>query len=426
MRIAPLAVPADPTDPELLARLRAAAAGEGPLLLPHAADAPAPVLDAAAETHLAELGADAGGGIAIGTSGSTGVAKRAVLTAAALAASADATHARLGGPGRWLLTLPPHHVAGLQVVLRSLRAGAPPSALPPADSFTPEVFVAGAEAMPSTTTGPGRRYTSLVPTQVRRLLTDPRAVEAARTFDAILVGGSACPPDLLAAAREAGLRIVTTYGMSETCGGCVYDGRPLDGARIRLVDGRIHLTGPMLAAGYLTPLADSPFVDLDGDRWFRTDDLGHLDPVTDAPTGTGEQRLVVEGRVDDVVVTGGLKVWPAEVVAALLPALPPGADLVVVGVPDPEWGSRVAALVELLSSVRPGNGSDDLLAALDARAREVLPRHARPRIVRVVDALPRVGLGKPDRRRIADMLASPGWDDESPAAPGPSRAPKEG
>lgn len=488
MTIVPLAVPPDPTgDPTVLTRLAAAAAGDGPLLLPHAADEPPPSSPGPSPLP--------GGGLALGTSGSSGVAKRAVLSPAALAASADATHDRLGGPGQWLLALPPHHVAGMQVLLRSLRADEIPAVVPPG-SFTPAAFTAGVATM----TG-RRRYTSLVPTQLRRLLDDADATAAAAGLDAILVGGSAVGPDLLDRALRVALPIVLTYGMSETCGGCVYDGLPLDGVDVHLdADSRIHLTGPLLATGYLAPPADDPFVVHEGRRWFRTDDLGRLERGDD-----GRDRLVISGRVDDVVITGGLKVWPSEVAAALTPALPPGGEVVVVGIPDPEWGHRVAALVELPGvsttplrgpdpALRPdvarsrhapattaawstdagdvddgagtaGSGDADadaeadgdvgrtesngdagrsdgpggpggprptddpaarVVAALDTRARDVLPRHARPRIVRVVAAMPRVGLGKPDRRRIAELLAATEWDDESSAVPGPVRAPKEG
>lgn len=386
-----LAIPADPTsDHGVLDRLRDALAGRGPLLLPHGPEEPAPQLPTS-DSRTGESGGDDphfrgssdrfSGGVAVGTSGSTGASKRAVLSPEALTASADATHARLGGPGRWLSALPPHHIAGLQIVLRSLRAGHVPAVMPPG-AFRPDVFAEAVRGM----TG-GRRYSSLVPTQLRRVLADATATAAAGELDAVLVGGSAVDAGLLDQAREAGLRIVVTYGMSETAGGCVYDGVPLDGVEVRLVDGRVHLAGPMLADGYLAPPPDDPFVTLDETRFFRTDDLGHLD---------GE-RLVIDGRADDVVISGGLKVWPREVESVLTALVPASCEVLAVGVPDAEWGQRIVVAVE------------DPTGTLDAaefltRAREVLSRQARPRDVRVVTALPRRGPGKPDRAAVARLF----------------------
>lgn len=402
MKPVPLPLPADPTsDPALLDRLADAIAGRGPLLLPQA---PSPSEPTGATTgaghapdepdldHIDPDVLPSGGGIAVGTSGSTGASKRAVLDASALTASADATHARLGGPGQWLLALPAHHIAGLQVLLRSLRAGARPAVVPPG-SFTPAGFVAGVDSM----TGM-RRYTSLVPTQLQRLLLDEDAVAAARGLDGVLVGGSSMPPVLLRRAREAGIPVVVTYGMSETAGGCVYDGTPLDGVHLRIQQGRIHLAGAVVARGYLVrrPAGEDPFLEHGGLRWFRTDDMGRLDE---------EGLLVVDGRVDDVIISGGLKVWPTEVERALAGFVPDGCDLAVVGLPDPEWGQRVAVAVECTHG-----SSADLLTDLLDHARDVLPPHARPRLARVVRALPRRGPGKPDRARLASLLMDPGWE----------------
>ena len=157
--------------------------------------------------------------LAVETSGSTGAPKRVLLSRAALRASADATHARLGGPGQWLLNLPPSYVAGLQVLFRSVRAGTEPV-------VQDGPFGEAAAAM----TG-ARRYVSLVPTQLVRLLDE----DALRGFDTVLVGGARLEPALRTRAERAGVRVVATYGMSETCGGCVYDGRPLDGVAVRSV-----------------------------------------------------------------------------------------------------------------------------------------------------------------------------------------------
>lgn len=358
--------------------------GRGPLLLPHALDAPPATLPA--EHSVAELGLSLSrdaAALAVGTSGSTGAAKRAVLSAAALRASGEATHARLGGAGQWLLALPGHHIAGLQVLLRSLLAGQGPAALP-SGPFTAQVFAEAANTMAG-----ARRYTSLVPTQLRRVLSDERARAALAQFDAVLVGGSATPPGLVAQARAEGARIVLTYGMSETAGGCVYDGVPLAEVCVALDAGRVLIAGPMLANGYLGAPASEAFRQVGERRWFRTDDIGHLE----------DGRLTIDGREDDVLLTGGLKVWPSEVERLLAPLLPEGIDVVVLGVPDPEWGTAVVA------AIAPIPAAEIDVSAVLARARAYLPRHAVPRRIVALQSLPHAGPGKPDRRRIADSIA---------------------
>ena len=352
--------------PELVAALAAALAG-GPAVLPLPDGAEGERLRAALgpESPVSDDVA-----LVVPTSGSTGDPKGVELTAAALAASAAATEARLGGPGRWLLALPVTHIAGLQVVLRALRAGTPPVADPD--------FVTGTALL-----GTGRRFTSLVPTQLRRLLdAGPAALDALRSYDAVLLGGAAAPPGLVQSARTAGARVVVTYGMSETCGGCVYDGVPLDGVTADLAaGGRIRLGGPVLARGYrLRPeLTAAAFTD----GRFVTGDVGRLD----------RGRLTVLGRADDMLVTGGEKVAPAAVEAALSEH-PAVAEAAVTGVADPEWGQRVVAVVVL----REG-GTLTLEQAREQVAARV-SRVAAPRELRVVDALPLLPSGKLDRAAL--------------------------
>ena len=331
--------------------------------------------------------------VAVTTSGSSGDPKTVLLSAGALLASAGATHDRLGGGGHWLLALPAQHVAGLQVLVRSLIAGTRPTVLDGSAGFTPEGFVAAVSAMPTGRVG-AHRYTALVPTQLTRLLNAPdaageRALAALRGFDAVLVGGAATGPALRQQAVDAGVRLVTTYGMSETCGGCVYDEVPLDGVQVRLDDGRVSLGGPMLARGYLGDPASPAFVtDADG-RWFRTDDAGTWDG----------DRLHVLGRLDSMIITGGVKVAPGPVEAALL-GLPGVAEAVVVGLPDPEWGQRVAAALVL----RPGAVAPTLAQAR-ARVAAEISGPAAPRQLTLLDALPLRGPGKPDRTAITTALA---------------------
>ncbi len=387
----PLPVPDGPEALSVLPRLAEALAGGAPVL-PHAAgDVPA-----TAPGNPAGLPADLA--LAVGTSGSTGTPKLALLTATALTASADATHDVLaggdeGGDGaRWLLAMPAHHVAGLQVLVRSLRAGTEPVVLDRAGGFTPRGFATAA----ARTTG-RRRYTALVPTQLARLLDDDAGREALAGFDAVLVGGAGTPPAVLRRARAAGVRAVPTYGMSETAGGCVYDGHPLPCSRVRAgEDGRLHLGGATLAAGYLgrPDLTAAAFTtEAGGTRWFRTDDAGHL----------GEDgRWHVDGRVDDLVTTGGLKVAPRVVEDAVAERVAGVTDVVVVGVPDEEWGEAVAAALVLA----PGT-PEPSLADLRAVLRGGLPGHALPRRLAVLDRVPLRGPGKPDRAAVrAAVLAA--------------------
>lgn len=361
-------------------QLRAALDGTGPALLPLPDTASAAATVAALRPD--EPLEDDATALVVATSGSTGEAKGVLLTAAALMASAAATHERIGGPGGWLLALPPTHIAGLQVLVRSLLAGSDPVVLPPG-AFMPDSFVTGTARL-----GPGRRYTSLVPTQLGRLLVAGAApTDALRSYDAVLVGGAAATPGLLARAQEAGVRVLTTYGMSESSGGCVYDGTALSGVAVDVrADGRIRLAGPVLASGYrLRPdLTRAAFAD----GWFTTGDLGRLGPA-------GE--LTVLGRADDVIVSGGEKIVPAAVERAL-GEHPAVAEVAVVGAPDPEWGQRVVAVVRL----QPG--AQLTLQEARERVAAVLPRSAAPRELQVVDALPLLASGKTDRALLQARL----------------------
>jgi O-succinylbenzoic acid--CoA ligase len=371
---------------QVLPALRAALDG-GPAVLPYAVGAPPPATPGPG-AHLPE-----GLALVVGTSGSTGSPKLAMLTRDALVASATATHERLGGPGQWLLPMPAHHIAGLQVLVRSLVAGTEPVPVDLSGGFTPAAFASAARRLEG-----GRRYTSVVPTQLVRLLADEAGIEALRRFEAVLLGGAASPPALLARAAAAGVRVTTTYGMSETAGGCVYDGRPLGCSRVRVdADGRLHLGGATLAEGYLgrPDLTEAAFTtDTDGTRWFATDDVGHRDE---------HGRWHVDGRLDDLVNTGGLKVAPRLVEEALTERLPAVAECAVVGVADPEWGEVVAAALVLVDGA-DGATAPTLADVRDA-LREVLPAHALPRRVAVVDALPLRGPGKPDRAALRALLS---------------------
>jgi o-succinylbenzoate---CoA ligase len=312
--------------------------------------------------------------VVIVTSGSTGAPKGVELSAAALLHSARAGLDRIGArPGqRWLCCLPVSHIAGLQVLIRSLLAGSTPVICDRLD----RAVVEASDGL----------HVSLVPTQLRRLLSD--GVDLAKPFRTILLGGGGAPAHLLDEASQAGGRVVTTYGMSETCGGCVYDGVPLDGARVRLGEGGlIQIAGPMLFSGYrLRPDATSAAVTREGGAaWFTTADLGSIRP---------DGRLTVRGRADDVINTGGEKVVAAEVAAAL-EACTAVRAAAVVGRPDPEWGERVTAVVVPADPAQPPD-----LDFLRAHVRQTLPASAAPRELVLVEEFPLLPSGKPDLRAL--------------------------
>jgi O-succinylbenzoic acid--CoA ligase len=373
-RVEAFPVPLGPGVLDLVEPLRRALDGEGPALLPVPAGQPAPP---GATGPLRDW--ETAAALVVATSGSTGAPRGVLLSAAALRASATATHQRLGGPGRWLLALPATHVAGVQVVVRSLLAGEAPGVLDLTPGFRPSAFaVAAAPVLES----PGRHYTALVPTQLARLLAgEGPGLAALRRFDAVLLGGAATPPALLGRASDAGVRVVTTYGMSETSGGCVYDGVPLDGVRVRLADERIELAGPVLALGHRggEPIGD----------WFRTGDLGMTLP---------DGRLEVVGRADDVIVTGGEKVPPA-LVERVLVAQPGVLEACVVGVPDDEWGQVVAAVVVPVD--RTALPAEE---ALREAVRLSAGRASAPKLLRFVPELPLRGPGKVDRTAVGSLF----------------------
>jgi O-succinylbenzoic acid--CoA ligase len=318
---------------------------------------------------------DGGEPIVVRTSGSTGEPKDVVLSHGAVLASAHGSLDRLGGPGGWLQAMPVTGVGGLQVLVRSALAG-----LEPVYADEHASLSAAIAAVP----GP-RRYASLVPTQVHRLV-ESGDVGVLEPLDALLIGGAAVPGDLLDVLRSAGVRVVRTYGMSETCGGCVYDGLPLDSAQVRIDDaGQVHLAGPMLFDGYADPEATAKVL---RDGWFATADLGELDD---------DGRLHVTGRMDDVVISGGVNV-PLAAVTAALRTYEGVRDAVAIGVPDDEWGERVVAyLVPDDAVCLDGLRLDELRDGIEEAG---LPRTWAPREVVLLDALPLLPGGKLDRQSL--------------------------
>ena len=428
------------------------------------------------------------------TSGSTtGTGKLVGVSMDALVASARATHKRLGGPGIWVLALPAYHAAGVQVLVRAAVAGTHVFNAYKEGGFDPQHVAqvidaacaaagdavpscgddaassCGADAASSRAGGAGEAalaaddsgracpvYTSLVPTQLRRALDDEQLRGALARLDAVLIGGAAADAQLLEQAKAAGIRVVTTYGMSETCGGCVYDGQPLPGVSMDVdqATGAIWLSGPMLATGYLgdeertrrcfvsrpqagvgasgvggtasaaesaeagaagagteagatTPGAEAgaggPGAGSDaGDgeparRWFITSDRGQI----------VDGRLQVLGRLDDVIISGGIKVEPGPI-EALLALNPLVSECAVVGLPDLQWGQVVTAVV--VPASMPGLGRVDegaILAQIRVYLEQKLSGAQCPKQVLLADALPYKGIGKVDRRALAQSLARP-------------------
>ncbi len=299
---------------------------------------------------------DDGDAAVVATSGSTGAPKGVVLTHDAIAASAEATSRRLGvtRDDHWLACLPLSHVGGLSVVFRALHTDTRLTVQP---GFDPRA----AEAS-------GATLVSLVATAMRRI--DPTR------FRLIVLGGSRPPADRPPNA-------VTTYGMTETGSGVVYDRLPLDGVELRVVDGEIRLRCPMLLRCYRDGTDPK-----DAEGWFATGDLGEI---------VHDGLLTVQGRRGDLIITGGENVWP-ESVEAVLRTHPQIADVAVYGHDDPEWGQAVTALV-----VAPSGMSAPSLDEVRRHVKELLPAFCAPRRVVTCAQLPRTTLGKIERSKLAEL-----------------------
>jgi O-succinylbenzoic acid--CoA ligase len=314
----------------------------------------------------------------IPTSGVGGVPKLVELEPAAVAAAVSSSAVALGATSRdrWLCCLPLAHVGGLLVLLRAVVLGAP---VVVRDRFDPRI-VRDAEA----------EFTALVPTMLRRLL-DARIDLTG--FHSILVGGAPLREDLRERARAAGAPVVETYGLTESCGGIVYDGRPLSGTEVRVAadaterggtDGGIELRGPTLMRGYRLDRAATANA-FTPDGWLCTGDAGRIDE---------RGRLGVDGRIDELITTGGEKVWPGEV-ESVLSSHPGVAEVAVAGRPDAEWGRRVVAFVVPAHPDAPPS-----LDELRDHAARTVARFKAPRELVLVNVLPRTASGKVRRAAL--------------------------
>ncbi|QIM17305.1 AMP-binding protein [Leucobacter insecticola] len=320
--------------------------------------------------------------LVIRTSGSTGVPKAVALSASSLLASARFTHEALGGPGGWLVTLPSHLISGAQMLVRSVVSGIDPVFLD--GHFDPASLVHTAERMSAE-----RRYVSLVPVQFSRLLDlaeqDPDAADTLRRFDAVLVGGQAVSLELRRRAHDLGVALRRSYGMTETSGGCVYDGVEIGDTRVRIRGGEVQLAGSTLALGYVDApeaIADR-FIEecgRDGEmtRWYRTGDAGEL---------LGGM-LTVTGRLDRVLVSGGVNV-SLDRIEEVAREQRGWESAIALATPHPEWGQRPTLVIETVADAVP---FDDVQAAI----RDRLGPAAVPEWANEMAEIPRLLGGKPD------------------------------
>ena len=367
--------------------------GAAALVLPEQAPARAAraLLERLAPAAVVEVGADGRPSMArladpapvadevalvVTSSGSTGVPKGVELTHAAVRASVTASLERLGARAgeRWGLALPTHHVAGISVHLRAAALGTR------AVVATDTAAVADLDV----------EHVALVPSQLDRLLALRAPVER---FTTILLGGAAAPPAMLARAAAAGARVVRSYGMTETVGGCVYDGVALRDVEVAVsgAEGLIELRGPVLLHGYRVRDGKGRLRSvrpLDDDGWFRTSDRGRL----------VDGRLEVIGRADEVLVSGGENV-PSAAVRERLLTHPAVADAEVVPVEDDRWGQVPAAVV-----VPTDPGAPPTLGDLRDHVRQDAPAAYAPAYLVVVDRLPRDAMGKASREGLRRLV----------------------
>jgi len=325
-----------------------------------AAVRPTRIIEANGETSLPDgAPAEPGDAVVVVTSGSSGEPKAVVHTHDSVVASARATSARLGvtADDIWLACLPISHIGGLSVVMRSMVTGVPVIVQP---KFTVEGYEHAAND--------GATLVSLVHTALSR-------VDAHR-YRTVLLGGSAAPIDLPG-------NVVTTYGMTETGSGVVYDGHALDGVEIRIVDGEIHIRCDMLMRGY----RNAPTT-IDADGWLHTGDIGSM---------SNDGRLTVTGRRGDMIISGGENIYPREI-EDVIAEVPGVHEVAVVGVDDTEWGQHVTALF----TVMPGASVDEQMVLEHCRSR--MASYKKPKDVRIVDSFPLNSTGKIAKKVLREQL----------------------
>lgn len=347
----------------------------------------------------------------LSTSGSTKPGGRLVgISLEALRASHQATAQRLGGNGIWVSALPRDHIAGFQVIARAYAGGTEPVTIDMTDGFKLSRLREALEIIPS---GNLPIYLSLVPTQLRRALADTETTAALRICSAILVGGAHISSSLLSAGREAGLNLVTTYGMTETCGGCVYDGVPLPGVKVAVNAGRIWLATPTLMSGYLEAESDPEIREFSGTSWLATSDTGKIvfgnERRKHPQESLGEGAVIIDmsspahlevlGRLDDTIISGGENISLPLVTRAAEQVGFPGIEFC--GLPDEEWGQILCAVFSsaVLPTAEPTAAPNlaQLGCNLRESLREYLPSSHLPRAAVLLPHFPLLPSGKLDR-----------------------------
>lgn len=347
----------------------------------------------------------------LSTSGSTKPGGRLVgISLEALRASHQATAQRLGGNGIWVSALPRDHIAGFQVIARAYAGGTEPVTIDMTDGFKLSRLREALEIIPS---GNLPIYLSLVPTQLRRALADTETTAALRICSAILVGGARISSSLLSAGREAGLNLVTTYGMTETCGGCVYDGVPLPGVKVAVNAGRIWLATPTLMSGYLEAESDPEIREFSGTSWLATNDTGKIvfgnERGKHPQESPGEGAVIIDmsspahlevlGRLDDTIISGGENISLPLVTRAAEQVGFPGIEFC--GLPDEEWGQILCAVFPsaALPTAEPTAAPNlaQLGGNLRESLREYLPSSHLPRAAVLLPHFPLLPSGKLDR-----------------------------
>lgn len=344
-----------------------------------------------------------GSALIMATSGTTGTPKGARLSATALCAAIDSTHAALGGPGRWLLAVPAHHIIGMQVLLRSLHAGYDPVTMPIEDGFHLADLPSAIEQLcDGSSTSPRRHYASLVPSQLDTLYHDlhsphdptrhvaENALEACSHLDAILSGGAPLPDHIDTFLTQAGLTIVRGYGSSEVGGGVLFDGRPGPATQFRIdpTTHRVNIGGATLADGYVGLATHPDWTEEDGQRWYHTHDLGHWDE---------NGRLIIDGRLDEAINSGGIIVIPQPLEAALY-THPGVKECAVIGLPHPHFGQCVTAVIVPTDHNAPPT-LDDLTAVLEP----TFDHYSIPKKVIYLPQLPHRSNGKLNRTQLVSL-----------------------
>ena len=379
-------VTADATDvASVYEHLQHALSGELALII---VDPRATQLSATSSALLTE--APDGTALIIHTSGTTGSPKSVALSAAALRASAEATAKRLGGHGQWVLALPLSFIAGAQVIVRSVLADTQPEVVPQGP-FDAKSFARAVDQLTHDS-----KYSALVPVQLARVVDacekNPDIARSIQQLDAILIGGQALDSQLRQRAQQCGLNIVHTYGSSETAGGCVYDGVPLDGVQVEVdpEDNTIAISGAVLAQGYLgdNKRTVDVFQNRNGKKWYVSEDTGVLD----------HGILTVGGRRDRTIISGGIKI-DLDAVESLIHRKYSDVEAHAVYIPDLEWGSRPAVIV---SGVDPDE-HESMTDAIHDLIRSELGRAADPAVVRFIETTPLLPSGKIDRQALTSF-----------------------